>query len=193
MELNEVEQEKVPMNSSGALMDTNGAVKAKMEPPVLKFTGLSKEELLKVANTPGWVRTRWALLILFWLGWLGMLAGAIAIIVQAPRCKPLPTTSWWQEGGIYQVAVEAFQDSDHDGKGDLAGVRERMEEIAALKVKGIVIGPIHRNVPDWINETRLTEIDPDFGNLEQLEKLMETARRKGNRFGHRSPVRIQKQ
>ncbi|PNI45455.1 SLC3A2 isoform 9, partial [Pan troglodytes] len=31
-----------------------------------KFTGLSKEELLKVAGSPGWVRTRWALLLLFW-------------------------------------------------------------------------------------------------------------------------------
>lgn len=33
-----------------------------------KFTGLSKEELLKVAGSPAWVRTRWALLLLFWLG-----------------------------------------------------------------------------------------------------------------------------
>uniref|UniRef100_UPI00398F85F6 solute carrier family 3 member 2b isoform X2 n=1 Tax=Pristiophorus japonicus TaxID=55135 RepID=UPI00398F85F6 len=180
VELNEVEQEKAPMNAGGGgLSDTNGAVKVKLEEPPVKFTGLSKEQLLEVANTPGWVRARWALLILFWLGWLGMLAGAIAIIVQAPRCKPLPSTRWWQQGGLYRVAVEAFQDSDHDGKGDLAGVGERMEEIAALKVKAIMIGPIHHNIPNWINETRLTEIDRDFGTLEQLEKLMESARRKG--------------
>ncbi|XP_067877699.1 solute carrier family 3 member 2b isoform X2 [Heterodontus francisci] len=188
VELNEMEQEKLPMNSSGGLGDTNGAVMVKVEAgagpgpgagPGVKFTGLSKEELLKVAGSPAWVRARWMLLILFWLGWLGMLAGAIAIIVQAPRCKPLPPNRWWQQGGLYQLAVSAFQDSDGNGSGDLAGVGERMDEIAALKVKGIVIGPVHRNVPDQITETKLTEIDSKFGNLEQMEKLLETARRKG--------------
>lgn len=56
-----------------------------------------------------WVRTRWVLLVLFWLGWVGMLAGAIAIIVQAPRCKPIPEMNWWNEGPLYQISdVEAF-------------------------------------------------------------------------------------
>ena len=58
-----------------------------------------------------WVRTRWALLILFWLGWVGMLAGAIVIIVQAPRCKPIPEMNWWNEGPLYQISdSEAFAD-----------------------------------------------------------------------------------
>jgi len=58
-----------------------------------------------------WVRIRWVLLILFWLGWLGMLAGAIAIIVQAPRCKPIPEMNWWNEGPLYQISdVEAFSE-----------------------------------------------------------------------------------
>lgn len=58
-----------------------------------------------------WVRTRWVLLVLFWLGWVGMLAGAIVIIVQAPRCKPLPKMNWWNEGPLYQIFnLEAFSD-----------------------------------------------------------------------------------
>lgn len=58
-----------------------------------------------------WVRTRWVLLVLFWLGWVGMLAGAIVIIVQAPRCKPIPEMNWWNEGPLYQVSdPEAFSD-----------------------------------------------------------------------------------
>ncbi|XP_041038022.1 solute carrier family 3 member 2b [Carcharodon carcharias] len=186
VELNELEQEKLPMGLGLGLGlgDTNGAVKVLKagggEPgPKDKFTGLSKEELLKVAGSPAWVRGRWLLLILFWLGWLGMLAGAVAIIVQAPRCRPLPPGDWWRTGGIYQLQVAAFQDSDGDGEGDLAGVGERMEEIAALKVKGIIIGPIHQTLPDNINKTNLTEIDSKFGNLEQMERLLETARRKG--------------
>ncbi|MGH0191555.1 UNVERIFIED_CONTAM: hypothetical protein FKN15_066046 [Acipenser sinensis] len=77
---------------------------------------------MKVAGTPGWVRTRWALLVLFWLGWLGMLAAAIVIIVQAPRCQPVPEQSWWHKGALYRIgAIAAFMDSNGDGTGDLAG------------------------------------------------------------------------
>lgn len=84
-----------------------------------KFTGLSKEELLKVAGRPGWVRTRWALLLLFWLGWLGMLAGAVVIIVRAPRCRELPAMSWWHKGALYRIGdLQAFQGRD---AGDLVG------------------------------------------------------------------------
>ena len=66
-----------------------------------------------------WVRTRWVLLVLFWLGWVGMLAGAVVIIVQAPRCKPIPTMNWWNEGPLYQISdVAAFSDGlkgrEHD-------------------------------------------------------------------------------
>ncbi|XP_048381203.1 solute carrier family 3 member 2b [Stegostoma tigrinum] len=190
VELNEVDQEKVPM-TAGLPGDTNGALKGEKgevsggsglrvgpgSPSV--FTGLSKEELLAVASSPAWVRSRWLLLALFWLAWLAMLAGAVLIIVRAPRCRPLPAARWWHRGGLYRIHSPAFQDSDGDGEGDLAGVSQRMEEIAALKVKGIIIGPIHQNVADMVNETRLNKIDSTFGSLEQMQNLLEVAKRKG--------------
>lgn len=65
----------------------------------------------RFAPFSSWVRTRFVLLILFWLGWVGMLAGAIVIIVQAPRCKPIPEMNWWNEGPLYQISdTEAFSD-----------------------------------------------------------------------------------
>lgn len=31
------------------------------------------------------------------------------IIVQAPRCKPIPEMNWWNEGPLYQISdFEAF-------------------------------------------------------------------------------------
>lgn len=57
------------------------------------FTGMTKEELLKYANDPFWQRLRWIFFILFWLLWAAMLAGAVWIILKAPKCsvaKPLP-------------------------------------------------------------------------------------------------------
>ncbi|XP_069750337.1 solute carrier family 3 member 2b [Narcine bancroftii] len=179
VELNEAEAEveKQPMTADGS----NGALKAKAlgEEEAAPFAGLSKEKLLQVANTPGWVRLRWALLLLFWLGWLAMLAGAVLIIVRAPRCQALPDLRWWQRGAVYQLAVDAFQDSRGDGHGDLAGVEQRLDSIVDLKVKGIVIGPIHRNAPDQINGTKLTEIESDYGTMEQFDNMLAAAHRKG--------------
>ncbi len=64
-----------------------------------------------------WIRTRWALLVLFWLGWVGMLAGAIVIIIQAPRCKPIPEMNWWNEGPLYQISdLNEFSGNGLKGK-----------------------------------------------------------------------------
>ncbi|XP_007441144.2 4F2 cell-surface antigen heavy chain [Python bivittatus] len=192
VELNEMDPEKQPMNASsplagspGSLGEKNGVVKVKLEEEeeeadvAAKFTGLSKEQLLQVAGTPGWVRTRWVLLILFWLGWLGMLAGAIVIIVQAPRCKELPKQDWWQKGGIYRILrVEGFQDSDSDGTGDLAGVKERVSYLSTLKVKGFVIGPLHVNPKDQPNSTDLQAVDQKLGTLEDFRDVLQAAKKK---------------
>ncbi|EDW15887.2 uncharacterized protein Dmoj_GI10226, isoform C [Drosophila mojavensis] len=62
------------------------------------FTGMSKEELMKYANDPFWVRLRWVFFVSFWVIWVGMLVGAIMIIIGAPKCaapEPLP---WYKRG-----------------------------------------------------------------------------------------------
>ncbi|XP_056302615.1 solute carrier family 3 member 2b [Danio aesculapii] len=183
VELNEVEQEKQPMTEGDAgnnyaispVTEKNGIVKVKIPDEESKFTGLSKEELMKVAGTPGWVRVRWALLILFWLGWLGMLAGAIAIIIQAPRCKPLPEMNWWNKGPLYQIGdVGAFTNSS-DMK-DLAGKVQALDD---LKVKGLIIGPIHVSSEDKPDELDLTKISEDAGGLAQFKEVIEAAHKRG--------------
>lgn len=64
---------------------------------------MTKEELMKYANDPFWIRLRWIFFILFWALWIAMLAGAIAIIIKAPKCsKPVPL-SWFKEGPIVQL------------------------------------------------------------------------------------------
>ncbi|XP_073514581.1 amino acid transporter heavy chain SLC3A2 [Phyllobates terribilis] len=191
VELNEMDLEKQPMaagaGDSPVGGEKNGVVKVKLEDedddggsrPV-KFTGLSKEELLKVAGTAGWVRVRWALLVLFWLGWAGMLAGAVVIIVQAPRCRPLPAMEWWNKGPLYQIGDPAtFQDAQgQDGVGDIAGIQQRLDSLSSLKVKGLVIGPLHINSKDDPSSTRLKEIDQKYGTIEDFKSLLDAARKK---------------
>lgn len=53
VELNELEQEKQAMNTD---TEKNGCVKVKVpEEKEVKFTGLTKEELMRVAGTTGYV------------------------------------------------------------------------------------------------------------------------------------------
>uniref|UniRef100_A0A8C1WT79 Solute carrier family 3 member 2a n=1 Tax=Cyprinus carpio TaxID=7962 RepID=A0A8C1WT79_CYPCA len=176
VELNEMDQEKQPMTGETPTgTEKNGCVKVKVpENTEVKFTGLSKEELMKVADAAGWVRTRWVLLVLFWLGWIGMLAGAIVIIVQAPRCKPIPEMNWWNEGFLYQISdVNTFSENG------LKGVEEKLDYLNQMKVKGLVLGPIHTVQADHLSTLELTSINPEFGSESQLISLLERAHRKG--------------
>lgn len=67
------------------------------------FVGLTKEELMKYANDPFWVRLRWFLFITFWLLWGVMLLGAILIILAAPKCDPPPPKTWWEKGPLIEL------------------------------------------------------------------------------------------
>ncbi|XP_026155072.1 4F2 cell-surface antigen heavy chain [Mastacembelus armatus] len=170
VELNEME----PMTGDGKAAggEKNGNLKQVPEDEVT-FTGLSKEELMKVAGTPGWVRTRWVLLVLFWLGWVGMLAGAIVIIVQAPRCKPIPDMSWWNEGPMYQISdLKAFSEG-------IKGAEEKLDNLNQLKVKALVLGPLHTVQTGNPNTLSLEEIDPTQGTKEALIDFLKKAQKKG--------------
>ncbi|XP_062850270.1 amino acid transporter heavy chain SLC3A2-like [Trichomycterus rosablanca] len=171
VELNELEQEKQSMSAD---TEKNGCVKVKVpEEREVKFTGLSKEELMRVAGTTGWVRTRWILLVLFWLGWVGMLAGAVVIIVQAPRCKPIPEMHWWNEGPLYQISdVKEFSE-------DFKGVEDKLDSINQLKVKGLILGPIHSVQKDQPSTLKLKDINPEVGIEKALDSLLERAHKKG--------------
>lgn len=55
VELNELDPEKQPMTGDVQAVggEKNGSVKLKVPEDEVTFTGLSKEELMKVAGTPG--------------------------------------------------------------------------------------------------------------------------------------------
>lgn len=56
VELSEMDPEKQPMTGDGqaaAAAEKNGSVKLKVPEDEVAFTGLSKDELMKVAGTPG--------------------------------------------------------------------------------------------------------------------------------------------
>lgn len=76
---------------------------------------MGKEELMKFANDPFWIKLRWFLFIVFWLLWVAMLAGAIAIVVMAPKCVAPKPKEWWEKSVIVQL--DPVETSTHDLKG----------------------------------------------------------------------------
>lgn len=182
-EVSEEEEERTamaPQESAEAQgPEVNGAVKLKIpdgeEEEQGQFTGLNKEELLRVAGTPGWVRTRWALLVLFWLSWIGMLAGAVLIILKAPQCKELPKLQWWNQGPLYRI--RSIKDFTHTG--NIKGVEQQLGYLSELKVKGLVLGPIHVAPKDDPLSLGFEEVSAESGSLDQMKNLLQRAHKRG--------------
>lgn len=49
-------------------------------------------------------------------------------------------------------------------------------------MKGLVLGPIHKNQKDEINETDLKQINPTLGSQEDFKDLLQSAKKKSRSF-----------
>lgn len=105
----------------------------------VKFSGLSKEEVLNYSTDPSWVKLRWILFSLFWIIWLGLLGAAVGIVVLTPGCPYKPNMDWWQSEIVYQVDVAKFKDSNGDGVGDLKGLIEKIDYFKDLGVETLCL------------------------------------------------------
>ncbi|XP_028135523.1 uncharacterized protein LOC114330381 [Diabrotica virgifera virgifera] len=102
--------------------EKNGDAKLDIVEPKATFGGMTKEELMKYANDPFWVRLRWFLFVTFWLLWAAMLIGAIMIIYAAPKCDPPPPRTWWQVGPLATLDPDAKPESLNSLNKDIKGV-----------------------------------------------------------------------
>ena len=81
---------------------------------------------------------------------------------------------------FYEIFVWSFFDTDNDGIGDLNGVTEKLDYVQDMGFNGIWFMPItvgtsyHKyDVEDYY------DIDPQFGTLEDFQKLLEAAHERG--------------
>lgn len=61
----------------------------------------------------------------------------------------------------------------------LLGLKEKLDDMTQLKVKGLVLGPFHRVQKDKPATLNLELIDPSFGSLDKLKEVLERAHKKG--------------
>lgn len=60
------------------------------------------------------------------------------------------------------------------------GVEEKLDYLSQMKVKGLVLGPIHTVKADQPNTLDLTSVKPEVGTENELESLLKEAHKKGD-------------
>lgn len=88
---------------------------------------------------------------------------------------------WWKNGIIYQIYPRSFQDSNGDGIGDLGGILQHLDYLRDLGVDGVWFSPINPS-PDvdfGYDVADYHTIDPKFGNLQDFERLLQEAHKRG--------------
>lgn len=84
---------------------------------------------------------------------------------------------WWRGAVIYQIYPRSYQDSNNDGIGDLAGIKDRLPHIAELGAEAIWISPFFKSpMKDFgYDVSGYKEIDPMFGDLHAFDEMIESA------------------
>ncbi|WP_298825114.1 alpha-amylase family glycosyl hydrolase [uncultured Piscinibacter sp.] len=101
-------------------------------------------------------------------------------VVAAPVASALPA-GWAQRGVFMEILVRAYQDSDGDGIGDLAGLTQRLDYLQQLGVRGIWLMPIFKSEDrdHGYAVVNYREIEPDYGTLADFDRFLVEAHRRG--------------
>lgn len=94
------------------------------------------------------------------------------------------STLWWQDAIVYQVYVRSFADSNGDGRGDLNGIRSKLDHLRDLGVEAIWLCPCFPSpqrdhgydVADYF------DIEPTYGTLDDFDRLVEAASQRSIRI-----------
>jgi glycosidase len=104
-----------------------------------------------------------------------------------PGSDPPPEDEWWRHGVVYQIYPRSFADSDADGVGDLPGIIQHLDHLAggpeALGVDAIWLSPIYPSpmLDGGYDVTDHTAVDPVFGTLADVDRLIEECHARGVR------------
>lgn len=81
---------------------------------------------------------------------------------------------WWRGCVIYQIYPRSFMDVDGNGIGDLRGVAERLDHIAALGADAIWLSPFFKSpMKDFgYDVSDYRDVDPIFGTLEDFRHVL---------------------
>ncbi len=93
-------------------------------------------------------------------------------------------TPWWKRAVIYQIYPRSFQDSNGDGIGDIPGIISRLSYLETLGIDAIWLSPVYCSPQDdnGYDISDYQNVDPIFGTLEDLDELIQEAKKRGIRI-----------
>ncbi|PTE78936.1 glucohydrolase [Staphylococcus equorum] len=88
------------------------------------------------------------------------------------------SAQWWQKEIIYQIYPRSFKDTNNDGVGDINGIVEKLPYLNSLGITMIWICPIFKSpmVDNGYDISDYKDINSEFGNLDDLETLLNEAK-----------------
>ena len=91
---------------------------------------------------------------------------------------------WWQDAVVYQIYPRSFKDSNGDGIGDIPGIISKLDYIKDLGVNVIWLSPVYKSPNDdnGYDISDYRDINPEFGTMEDMERLIAEAGRRGIRI-----------
>lgn len=84
---------------------------------------------------------------------------------------------WWKEAIGYQIYPKSFKDSNGDGIGDLKGIRKNLRYLKELGIDFVWLNPVYAspNVDNGYDISDYQDINPEFGTMEDMLKLIDEA------------------
>lgn len=97
--------------------------------------------------------------------------------IEVKKNSSLEKNSWWKNAVGYQIYPRSFKDSNHDGIGDLNGIRQKLPYLKELGVDFIWINPIYAspNVDNGYDISDYQAIHEDFGTMDDFQALLKEA------------------
>lgn len=87
---------------------------------------------------------------------------------------------WWHDKVAYQIYPKSFYDSNGDGIGDVPGIIEKLDYLKELGVDILWLSPIYKSplADQGYDISDYYSIDPRFGTMEDMERLIEEAKKR---------------
>lgn len=133
------------------------------------YAGMGKEELMKYANSPFWVRLRWLLFVTFWLSWFAMMFGALFIIFLTPKCFPSSKHEWYQKSPVYIINAVSLANQSN--------LNEKIEYMQQLGVQNVVLTSVFQADGDKVID--FMQVNSSLGNNITMKDLIKNLKTKG--------------
>ena len=88
---------------------------------------------------------------------------------------------WWHDKVVYQIYPKSFYDSNGDGIGDIPGIISKLDYLKELGADILWLSPIYKSplADQGYDIADYYSIDPRFGTMEDMEKLIVEGQKRG--------------